>query len=178
MITATIKFQLYDLKRQYLYPDLLLDQLNKRLERFFSSTANDYFVTAFYGVLDLERCTFRYSNAGHSNPCLCRQGEVVLLENEQGLPLGILSDTVYDRQEITLQPGEEVFLYTDGIFEIELRQKPVKSCSGLLDFFAGENGPVTITQIHELQREIYRYTVKNQIADDINYIAMRLEEKE
>ena len=108
MITATIKFQLYDLKRQYLYPELLLEQLNNRLEQFFSSTANDYFVTAFYGVLDLERRTFRYSNAGHSNPCLCRQEEIVLLENEQGLPLGILSGTGYDRQEITLQPGETV----------------------------------------------------------------------
>lgn len=178
MITATIKFQLYDLKRQYLYPELLLEQLNNRLEQFFSSTANDYFVTAFYGVLDLEHCTFRYSNAGHSNPCLCRQEEIVLLENEQGLPLGILSGTVYDRQEITLRPGEELFLYTDGIFEIELRQKPVKSCSSLLDFFAGEDRPVTMQQIHELQREIYQYTAKNQIADDINYIAVRLEEKE
>ena len=102
----------------------------------------------------------------------------MLLENEQGLPLGILSGTVYDRQEITLRPGEELFLYTDGIFEIELRQKPVKSCSSLLDFFAGEDRPVTMQQIHELQREIYRYTAKNQIADDINYIAVRLEEKE
>ena len=178
MITATIKFQLYDLKRQYLYPELLLEQLNNRLEQFFSSTANDYFVTAFYGVLDLERRTFRYSNAGHSNPCLCRQEKIVLLENEQGLPLGILSGTGYDRQEITLQPGEELFLYTDGFFEIDLRKKQVKSCSSLLDFFAGEDRPVTMQQIHELQREIYRYTAKNQIADDINYIAVRLEEKE
>ena len=77
-----------------------------------------------------------------------------------------------------LRPSEELFFYTDGIFEIELRQKPVKSCSSLLDFFAGEDAPVTILQIHELQREICQYTAKNQIADDINYIAVRLEEKE
>lgn len=178
MITATIKFQLYDLKRQYLYPELLLEQLNDRLERFFSSTANDYFVTAVYGVLDLEQFTFCYSNAGHSSPYLCRPEEVLPLENQQGLPLGILSGMTYDRQQVALQPGEELFLYTDGIFEIDLRQKPRKSCSSLMDFFAGEEQPVDLQRIHELQREIRRSVGKNQIADDINYIAVRLEQQE
>ena len=55
MITATIKFQLHDLEGYYREPAALLTQLNKRLEQFFSSTANDYFVTAFYGVLDMEK---------------------------------------------------------------------------------------------------------------------------
>lgn len=178
MITATIKFQLYDLKRQAPYPELLLEQLNDRLEQFFSSTANDYFVTAFYGVLDLEQRTLSYSNAGQSMPCLCRSAELIMLENEQGLPLGILPGTVYDRQQIRLQAGEELFLYTDGIFELELRQKPPKSCSSLPELFAGEDGPVGLQQLHALQREIRQYTWKHQIADDINYIAVRFEEQE
>lgn len=178
MITATIKFQLYDLKQYYLQPDQLLERLNNRLENFFSSTGNDYFVTAVYGVLHLDDVTFCYSNAGHSYPCLCSADGLTMLENQQGLPLGILSGMAYDQQQVTLTLGQELFLYTDGIYEIELRGKEVRSCSSLTDFFEGEAQPPTIRQMHELQQEIYRYTATHQIADDINYIAIRLNERE
>ena len=178
MITATIKFQLHDLKQYYLEPDQLLERLNNRLENFFSSTGNDYFVTAVYGVLHLDDVTFCYSNAGHSYPCLCSADDLTMLENQQGLPLGILPGMTYDQQQVTLSPGQELFLYTDGIYEIELRGKSARSCSSLTDFFEGEAQPVTIRQMHELQQEIYRYTATHQIADDINYIAIRLNERE
>ena len=178
MITATIKFQLYDLKQYYLQPAELLERLNERLEQFFSSTGNDYFVTAVYGVLHLDDGKFCYSNAGHSYPYLCSADGIQALENEHGLPLGILSGMGYEQHEVTLTLGQELFLYTDGIFEIELRGKEARSCSSLLDFFAEEAQPVTIRQIRELQQEIYRYTATHQIADDINYIAIRLHEEE
>ena len=178
MITATIKFQLNDLNQYYLEPDKLLEQLNNRLELFFSSTGNDYFVTAVYGVLHLDDVTFCYSNAGHSYPCLCSRDGLTLLENQQGLPLGILPGMGYDQQSVTLTRGQELFLYTDGIYEIELRGKAARSCSSLTEFFEGEEEQPDIRQIHELQEEIYRYTATHQIADDINYIAIRLNEQE
>ncbi len=178
MITATIKFQLYDLKAYYLEPDQLLEQLNDRLEQFFSSTGNDYFVTAVYGVLHLDDGTFHYSNAGHSYPYLCGPDDIQPLENENGLPLGILSGMNYDQHQVTLALGQELFLYTDGVFEIKLRGKAARSCSSLSDFFEGDAKPPTIRQMRELQQEIYRYTATHQIADDINYIAIRLHEQE
>ena len=178
MITATIKFQMYDLKQYYLQPELLLEKLNNRLEQFFSSTANDYFVTAVYGVVHLDTGTFCYSNAGHGYPYLCDAEGITALENQQGLPLGILPGMAYDRQEVVMKPGQEIFLYTDGIFEIELHGKAPKSCSTLADFFEGDAQPPTIWQVRQLQWEITRYTDRHQIADDINYIAIRLHEEE
>lgn len=177
MITATLKFQLYDLKQFYLQPADLLEQLNQRLEQFFSSTGNDYFVTAVYGVLHLDDDTFCYSNAGHNDPYLCHKEGIEALKHEFGLPLGVLPKTEYELRQVALRAGQELFLYTDGIFEIGLRGKDARSCSSLKDFFQGEATPVTIREIHELQQEIYQYTANHQIADDINYIAIRLREQ-
>lgn len=177
MITATIKFQLYDLKQYYLQPALLLGLLNNRLEQFFSSTTNDYFVTAVYGVLHLDDGVFCYSNGGHGYPYVCDADGIVALENQQGLPLGILPDVPYDQQEIVLKCGQELFLYTDGIFEIEVYGKAPRSCSTLADFFADEIQKPTIWQVQQLQWEIVKYTDRHQIADDINYIAIRLQEE-
>jgi len=175
MITATIKFQLHDLQPFYQAPERLLAQLNRNLEQFFSNTANDYFVTAFYGVLDLEQGIFCYSNAGHSDPCLCRSQEIVWLRTQQGLPLGVLPDSLYERRQIAVASGESLLLYTDGIFELPLRHKASRSCSSLIDFFAGEDGPIGLDKINALKQEIRQYTWRSQITDDINYISINIQ---
>lgn len=176
MITATIKFHMHDL-RSYLYePEQLLGRLNERMEHFFSTTANDYFVTAFYGIIDLRNHSVCYSNAGHCTPVLCRKEEMISLDNEEGLPLGILPCMSYDRKIINIQTGDELFLYTDGIFEMELNHKPGKTCTSLSDVFEGDEDPVGIDKIHELQKEIRTYSERYQITDDINYIAIRVNE--
>jgi sigma-B regulation protein RsbU (phosphoserine phosphatase) len=173
MITATIKFQIYDLKKQYLEPGLFLEQLNNRLEQFFRGTENDYFVTAFYGVLDLEQRTFLYSNAGHSAPGLYTGNRLELLDNDHGLPLGILPDMPYDQKQVQLNIGDELFLYTDGIFELALLGKEAKTCSSIHELF-DTDAPVTILQLRQLKEEILTWVSKEQIADDINYISIEL----
>ena len=173
MITATIKFQIYDLKKQYLSPGLFLEQLNNRLEQFFRGTENDYFVTAFYGVLDFEQRKFLFSNAGHSAPGLYSGNMLQLLDTEIGLPLGILPDMLYEQKEVQLNTGDELFLYTDGIFELSLRGRAAKQCSSIHELF-DENEPVTILQLRQLKEEITNLVAKEQIADDINYISIEL----
>lgn len=173
MITATIKFQIYELTHHYLNPSAFLAQLNHRLEQFFRRTENDYFVTAFYGVLDIEKREFCFSNAGHSAPALGSGDALTILENEDGLPLGILPDVLYDRQWIALRPGGELFLYTDGIFELPLRGKAVRTCSSIQDIFDGESS-VTVLQLRQLKEEIVSFVATEQVADDINYISIAL----
>lgn len=173
MITATIKFQIYDLQKQYLFPASFLEQLNNRLEQFFRSTENDYFVTAFYGVLDLENRAFLFSNAGHSAPGLYSSNSLHLLDTDDGLPLGILPDMFYEQKQIQLNVGDELFLYTDGIFELPLCGKAPKQCSGIQELFADER-TVTILQLRQLKEQITELVSKEQIADDINYISIEL----
>lgn len=173
MITATIKFQIYDLNHQSLHPDAFLAQLNNRLEQFFRSTENDYFVTAFYGVLDLEKREFVYSNAGHSAPALCNEDALQILENESGFPLGILPDSFYDQKSVMLHSGDELFLYTDGIFELPLCGKPARSCSSIQELFETEE-VVTRLQLQQLKKEIASFVATEQITDDINYISVVL----
>lgn len=173
MITATVKFQLGSLQEDYGAPEKLLRKLNERLFAFFSNTENDFFMTAFYGVLDIHEKTFRYSNAGHSEPYRCDANGLEPLQNEMGFPLGIFSDAVFDLQTIQLYAGDMLFLYTDGIFELALHHKEAKSCASLLEFFQDEEN-VTIEQIEMLKQEIRDYTEQHQITDDVNYIAVRL----
>jgi serine phosphatase RsbU (regulator of sigma subunit) len=76
------------------------------------------FLTAFYGVLDLESGELSYANAGHPPPYLLDgAGGVRPLPVVTGVPLGIDEAIEVSRKTYRLRPGETVVLYTDGVTE-------------------------------------------------------------
>lgn len=77
------------------------------------------FVSAFYGVLDLERRRFTYSNGGHHPAILFRPNGKLQYLQSGGPVLGIFEDTSYDEQFIDLLPGDLIIFYTDGLVEAE-----------------------------------------------------------
>jgi sigma-B regulation protein RsbU (phosphoserine phosphatase) len=83
------------------------------LEQF----ADARFVTAVLAELDMQTGRLRYINAGHPAPVLLRAGKAVReLPGGRRLPLG-LDDSRVRIGEETLEPGDRLLLYTDGVTE-------------------------------------------------------------
>jgi phosphoserine phosphatase RsbU/P len=99
-------------------PAALLSHVNQQLSRHYT-TANEIFVTAFYGVYDPAQRLLTYSSAGHNPPRIksCSQGWVQSLEEVGGPPLGLFDDLPYDQTTLMLNPGDILAFYTDGITE-------------------------------------------------------------
>jgi serine phosphatase RsbU (regulator of sigma subunit)/predicted ester cyclase len=74
------------------------------------------FVTCFYAILDPERGTLSYANAGHDLPYLWRGGDADELR-ATGMPLGLMPGMSYEQKEIGLDCGQGVFFYSDGLVE-------------------------------------------------------------
>lgn len=78
----------------------------------------EMFVTAWIGVLDPQRGTVDYVNAGHNRPYVVRaQGRVECIDGKGGLFLGIYPGRKYRAGHLALEPGDRLFLYTDGVTE-------------------------------------------------------------
>ena len=76
------------------------------------------FITAWVGVLDLETGRVAFANAGHNAPLVLRDGAAPeWLRGLSGIPLGCFSAAAYRPREVTLAPGDALFLYTDGVTE-------------------------------------------------------------
>jgi sigma-B regulation protein RsbU (phosphoserine phosphatase) len=101
-------------------PASLLRHLDGRLSH--SYTRNGTFITAFYAVLDPAARTLTYARAGHNPPRLVRGGRVIALDGVGGVPLGILGEQPYGETTVTLERGDLLVLYTDGV--TETRAKP------------------------------------------------------
>ena len=76
------------------------------------------FVTVFVGVLDLTNGLLRYCNAGHEAPLLVGR-DVGALSCDPNLPIGVLQGYEYTQQEVSIDSGTTIFLYTDGLNEAE-----------------------------------------------------------
>jgi len=75
------------------------------------------FITFFYGLLDAEKHTLSYTNAGHGAPLLVRSnGEIVRLDRG-GMVLGVFPNTVYSEGSVAVHRGDRLVLYTDGVTE-------------------------------------------------------------
>ena len=75
------------------------------------------FVTTFIGILHLPTGKFIYVNAGHNPPLLCRGGRAEYLPKAKNPVLGVREGMAFVAESLTLQPGDSLFLYTDGVTE-------------------------------------------------------------
>jgi sigma-B regulation protein RsbU (phosphoserine phosphatase) len=113
-------------------PAKTLQRLNQLI---LSETHTDMFLTLFYGVLNWRTGRLTFANAGHNPPILWREaagGATRTPGDEQsadfhpgrlrrltanGIVLGITEDIAFEQREITIEPGDVLILYTDGVTE-------------------------------------------------------------
>lgn len=76
------------------------------------------FVTAWMGFLNVKTGELRFANAGHNPPLLKRaDGSFQYLKTRPGFVLAGMEGIRYRKNELQLQPGDRLFLYTDGVTE-------------------------------------------------------------
>ena len=75
------------------------------------------FITAFFGILDITTLRLSYLRAGHEQPLLRRGSEITGVGEESNYPLGLFDDADFSADEITLEPGDTLLVFTDGLNE-------------------------------------------------------------
>ncbi|MGA8908421.1 MAG: GAF domain-containing SpoIIE family protein phosphatase, partial [Acidobacteriaceae bacterium] len=82
----------------------------------YEASASNRYATFFFAAYDPKTHRLECVNAGHNPPVLLRKGEVIRLE-AGGPVVGLLPFAPYTEQALTLEPGDLLLLYTDGISE-------------------------------------------------------------
>jgi len=105
------------LYQECLGPCCLAARLHKEL---LESTAPDYFVTFFFGILDPANHRLDYVNAGHNPPLFFTGDDAPRMLDATGLPLGMLEKTEYEAASVDVPEGSLLCLFSDGIPEARL----------------------------------------------------------
>ena len=77
------------------------------------------FITSWFGIIDLKSGKVEYVNAGHNPPLIYskKKNKFNYLKTKPNLVLAGFDNTKYDKHEFIIEPGDKIFLYTDGVTE-------------------------------------------------------------
>jgi sigma-B regulation protein RsbU (phosphoserine phosphatase) len=154
-------------------PGELLTYLNANLSRQYTRQTG-HFMTAFYAVFDPVHGSLSYASAGHNPPRLLRSsdGARLPLNRTQRLPLGIKPDEVYTEQSISLQAGDQVVFFTDGVIEAVNATGDVFGTRRI--DWAFSSRPATAEQlIQAILRDLNTFTLGIPVADDRTLLVVK-----
>ena len=117
MVAAIILMHQY--AKMNLGPAEIFERTNQTLAE---KNPLNLFLTAFAGIYNNRTLEFTYSNAGHNLPYLLSgtgrpSGSVTALSGSMGSILGVFEGETYTQTTIKLEPGDLIYLYTDGVSE-------------------------------------------------------------
>lgn len=115
MSMSMIKYAMDTLTDKQMQPSLVLESLNRVVER---NIDDDMFITMMYGVYHPEDHYFYFSSAGHEPGFIytAENGEFDGLE-AKGLVLGVSPKVRYEEQAFKLNPGDFIVFLSDGVTE-------------------------------------------------------------
>lgn len=150
----------------------LIEDLNKAVYSF--STADKY-STLFCGLLDVRASNLTYVNAGQVRPMLLRSGngQVERLDGD-GFPVGMLDGSKYDQGEVSLQPGDVVLCFSDGVSEATNANNEMWNESDVESIVHTWRGLTAKQMIDLLVEATDRFTGDAEQADDITVVAIRV----
>jgi phosphoserine phosphatase RsbU/P len=142
--------------------------------RLCEETGPTMFVTAFCGFLDLRDGTLRFCNAGHDRPFLLRaDGTLEVLQTKPGIALGVLPQFHYPLQDVTLKPGDAIFLYTDGVTEATTASDELFSFERLREILASTHHAPAEAVVETVSAAVDRFVQQAPQADDITMMCVR-----
>ena len=170
MFMMTAKTIIKDLAERGLPVNEIFTQANEKL---CENNEADMFVTAWMGILDLQTGNMTYANAGHNPPLLKRaNGSFEYLKTRAGFVLAGMEGVRYRIGEMTLNPGDRLFLYTDGVPEATNTENKLYGEDRLLAFMNQNMATEATTLLPALKANIDAFVGEAPQFDDITMLML------
>ena len=155
------------------------DIFTRANEKLCENNEADMFVTAWMGILDLQTGNMKYANAGHNPPLLKRaDGSFEYLRSRAGFVLAGIEGFNYRVNELQLEAGDRLFLYTDGVPEATNAESELYGEDRLLSFM-NQNAAVPATALlPALKADIDTFVGEAPQFDDITMLMFDYRPKE
>ena len=134
----------------------------------------DMFVTCWLGIITLSTKELCFVNAGHPFPVLLRDGSASLVESKPNLMLGGMDGIPYAEHKISLQKGDSLLVYTDGVTEATDKNEQLFGETRLLEALRNCNDLDAPLLIKKVRATIDLFAGGAEQFDDITMLALKL----
>lgn len=149
---------------------MILSEANARL-----CEGNDagMFVTAWLGIVDMKTGVLSYANAGHNPPVIRHnQKEFEYIKTRSNFVLAGMEGVPYKKYELQLFPGDELFLYTDGVTEAEDEKEALFGEERLLESLNGTLDSSVEARCKTVKKAIDNFAGAAEQFDDITMLSV------
>ena len=135
----------------------------------------DHFITMFYMQYRSSTRELSYTNAGHPPPLLLRgEGESCAKLDTEGLVIGVKKKMEFEEKRVTLNPGDTILLYTDGIIEAENPQGEFFGTARLCEILNKTLDLSSEQIIHGIIADLQDFCGTKTFNDDITLVILKI----
>ena len=148
-------------------------------EKLCENNESGMFVTAWMGKLDLSTGKLSFANAGHNPPIIVHaNGECEYLKSRTGFVLAGMEGMRYRSNEMTLEKGDRIFLYTDGVTEATDEKETLYGEDRLLSYIGENKALKAEALLAGLKEDIDLFAGTAPQFDDITMLVFDYKKKE
>jgi serine phosphatase RsbU (regulator of sigma subunit) len=148
-------------------------QVASRLNSLYPMASNgDHYFTMIYGLLDVHTRRLRFTVAGHPAPILAPTGGPAKRLDVRGFPIGMIETAEYDEAVIELQPGDRLYLHSDGLTEEFNAQKEEFGDERLLSAITDGQALSLSDTVESLVQKVMAWRGEDHLKDDVSILAI------
>ena len=133
----------------------------------------EMFVTAWLGILDIPSGKLTAANAGHEYPVIGRKDSgFELIKDKHGLVLGGMDDMDYHDYELQLEPGDKLFVYTDGVPEATNAKTEMFGTDRMLEALNADIKASPEEMLENVYKEVGKFVGNAEKFDDLTMLGL------
>lgn len=150
-------------------PAEIIEETN---EMICSNNEEDMFVTLWLGILEISTGKLSASNAGHEYPALCRKdGVFKLYKDHHNMVVGTFEGIPFKEYELYLEPGDKIFVYTDGVPEATDAQKNMFGTDRML-MALNKDADDPVQVLKNVREAVDEFTSETEQFDDLTMLCL------
>ncbi len=152
-------------------PKKILETVNNQL---CENNKEEMFVTVWLAIYEIGTGKLTAANAGHEYPVIRKSGgDFELVKDKHGLVLAGMENSRYREYELVLQPGETLFVYTDGVPEATDAEEALFGTERMLQVLNQSKDAAPEELLKNMKEAIDTFVGKAPQFDDITMLALR-----
>ena len=151
-------------------PSQILSEVNATI---FKGNDNSMFVTCFLAIINTKTGEVKYANAGHNPPVVGSNQDYHYLKCNSGFVIGAMEKVYVKDETFTLNNGDTITLYTDGITEAKNKDGELYGDERLLNLFNRKEYSCLLELHQQLKDDVIEFVGGEEQSDDMTYITLK-----
>ncbi|WP_229836783.1 PP2C family protein-serine/threonine phosphatase [Aliiroseovarius zhejiangensis] len=154
-------------------PEMVADELNKLL---LNDLRSEHYFTMLFGYLDLTSGGVDLTQCGHPNAVRLTPQNDADFFGAGGMPIGLIEDARFERQQMTLSPGERLIFYSDGFTECVGPGGAMLDEAGFADFLRKNSALTNEALFDALVWDLDAYSGGQDLGDDLSCVMVTFQQ--